>query len=66
MAMVENIPLSIDADNAAVVVACDGQPLLLGTSAVTDIAVGNDDAAVDKIAVRIFAGCVAKFMAHFR
>ena len=62
LAVVEDIPLAIDALNSAVVVAGHHQAILLLAPIDADVAVGDQHAAEDEIAVRIAAGGVAQLM----
>ena len=60
--VVEHIPLPVHALDAAVIGTGVVQAILIGSSHVTDITVGNDSAAKGKFPVGIFTRCIAQLV----
>ena len=61
-AVIEYVPLSVDAFDAAVCGAGHVQAVFFASAMITDITVGNDSAAKDEISVRQVAGGIAEFV----
>ena len=62
LTVIEHIPLIADLLDAAVICARVVESVFLSPAAIADIAVGNDDAAIDKISVGEFARRVAELV----